>query len=87
MAVLYPNPCYNIYSALALMLMTLYGLIFNCFHVRGNFCHQLITFANCFDPDQDRQNVGPDLDPNSLTLIVVLKEIFEKLNLKKKVSR
>ena len=22
------------------------------------------TFANSLDPDQDRQNVGPDLDPN-----------------------
>ena len=28
----------------------------------------LITFANNLDPDQDRQNVGPDLDPNCLTL-------------------
>ena len=26
----------------------------------------LITFANSLDPDQDGQNVGPDLDPNSL---------------------
>ena len=26
------------------------------------------TFSNSLDPDQDRQNVGPDLDPNSLTL-------------------
>ena len=25
-------------------------------------------FANCLDPDQARQNVGPDLDPNHLTL-------------------
>ena len=24
----------------------------------------LITFANSLDPDQDRQNVGHDLDPN-----------------------
>ena len=28
----------------------------------------LITFANSLDPDQDRQDVGPDLDPNCLTL-------------------
>ena len=28
----------------------------------------LITFANSLDPDQARQNVGPDLDPNCLTL-------------------
>ena len=26
-----------------------------------------ITFANSKDPDLDRQNVGPDLDPNHLT--------------------
>ena len=26
------------------------------------------TFANRLDPDQARQNVGPDLDPNCLTL-------------------
>ena len=25
-------------------------------------------FANNLDPDQDRQNVGPDLDPNHLKL-------------------
>ena len=30
-------------------------------------CRLLITFANSLDPDQDRQNVGPDLDPNYLT--------------------
>ena len=34
----------------------------------GEFCRLLITFANGLDPDQDRQNVGPDLDPNHLTL-------------------
>ena len=33
-----------------------------------DFCHLLITFANSLDPDQDRQSVGPDLDPNCLTL-------------------
>ena len=33
----------------------------------GDFCHLLITFANSLDPDQARQNVGPDLDPNCLT--------------------
>ena len=29
----------------------------------------LITFANSLDPDQARHFVGPDLDPNCLTLI------------------
>ena len=33
----------------------------------GDFCHLLITFANCLDRDQAGQNVGPDLDPNCLT--------------------
>ena len=28
----------------------------------------LITFANSLNLDQARQNVGPDLDPNCLTL-------------------
>ena len=28
----------------------------------------LIVFAYSLDPDQARQNVGPDLDPTSLTL-------------------
>ena len=40
----------------------------NSFPVSGNFCRLLITFANSLDPDQARQNVGPDLDPNCLTL-------------------
>ena len=31
-------------------------------------CSLLITFANSLDPDQDRQNVSPDLNPNCLTL-------------------
>ena len=31
-------------------------------------CRLLITFAYRLDPDQARQNVGPDLDPNYLTL-------------------
>ena len=36
---------------------------FNSFHSSAGFRHLLITFANSLDPDQDRQNVGPDLDP------------------------
>ena len=34
--------------------------------LQGYFCCLLITFANRLDPDQARQNVGPDLDPNCL---------------------
>ena len=31
-------------------------------------CCLLTAFANCLDPDQAQQNVGPDQDPNCLTL-------------------
>ena len=41
--------------------------VFNPLPTGVNFCHLLITFANSLDPDQTRQNVGPDLDPNCLT--------------------
>ena len=33
-------------------------------YLTPSFSHLLIIFANSLDPDQDRQNVGPDLDPN-----------------------
>ena len=39
-----------------------------------------INFANSLDPDQARQNVGHDLDPNCLTLMVFLKENFENVS-------
>ena len=35
---------------------------------KGHYCRLLITFANSLGPDQDLQNVGPDLEPNHLTL-------------------
>ena len=35
--------------------------------IREDFCCLLITFANSLDPDQARQNMGPDLDPTCLT--------------------
>ena len=41
---------------------------FSSFFASSGFCHLLITLANSLDPDQDQLNVGPDLDPNSLTL-------------------
>ena len=37
----------------------------------NEFCPLVITFANILDPDQARQNVGPDInhvDPNCLSL-------------------
>ena len=41
--------------------------VFNSLPASGDFCHLLIAFANSLDPDQARQNVGPNLDPNCLT--------------------
>ena len=41
---------------------------FNSFLPDSDFSHLVMTFANSLDPDQDRHNVGPDLDPNHLTL-------------------
>ena len=49
----------------------------------GDFCRLLITFANSFDPDQDRQNVGPDLDPNCLTLWWYSRKNFDNVNFEK----
>ena len=43
-----------------------------------------MTFANSLDPDQDRQNVGPDLDLNCWTLIDFLRDIFLKRLILKK---
>ena len=43
----------------------------------SDVCRLLIIFANRLDPDQAQQYVGPDLDPNRLTL---LKDNFEKAN-------
>ena len=43
-----------------------------------------MTYVNSLAPDQARQNVGSDLDPNSLTLVVFLKDSFEKINFEKK---
>ena len=57
--------------------------ITNSFLASQDFFCLLITFSNSLDPDQDQQNVSPDLDPNRLTLIVFLKVFFEKVNLEK----
>ena len=40
----------------------------NTFLANFDFYCLLITYANRLDPDQDRQNVGPGLDPNGFTL-------------------
>ena len=58
--------------------------VLNSFLASSHYCGLLIIFSNSLDPDQDRQNVGPDLDPNCLTLIAFLKEFFEKVRFEKK---
>ena len=53
--------------------------------VSGDLCCLLITFANSLFPDQCRQNVGPDLDTDRLTLLLYsLKMLLKKFILKKK---
>ena len=55
----------------------------NSFYISGNLCRLLIAFANSEDPDLNRQKVGPDLDTNCVTLIVFLKDFFEKVDFEK----
>ena len=51
-------------------------------------CPLLITFANSLDPDQARHYVGPDLDPNCLTLWwYSWKNFSKKMFLKKKKKK
>ena len=38
------------------------------FSASGEFCRLSMTFANSLNPDQARRNVGPEMDPNCLTL-------------------
>ena len=58
-----------------------YFTYFSSFLVSGDFYHLLIIFANSLDPDQERQNVGPDLGPNRFdSLIVFLKDFFLKVS-------
>ena len=51
------------------------------------YCRLLITFSNSLEPDQARQNVGPDLDPNCLTAVipgVVFEEVDFEINRRQK---
>ena len=41
-------------------------------------CRLPIAFANGLNPDDNQQNVGLDLDPNCLTLMVALGVLFLK---------
>ena len=65
---------YNIMIIISYVLTVL-----NSFLASSEFCRLQITFVNSLDPDQDRNYVGPDLDPNWFdTITVFLKEHFEK---------
>ena len=50
--------------------------LFNFILASGDFYRLLITLANSLEPNQDRENVGPDLDPNSLPLYYCSRKIF-----------
>ena len=45
------------------------------------------TFTNSFGPDQARQNVGPDLNNNCLTVIIFLDDFFENVNFENKTEK
>ena len=45
-----------------------YDLHSSNFLASDKFCPLLMIFSNSLDPDQGRQNIGPDLDANCLTL-------------------
>ena len=60
---LFINPEDRFSRVVAHMLSVIYS-----FPTSDHFCLLLITFANSLYPDQARQNVGPDLDRNCLTL-------------------
>ena len=62
-------------------------LMSNSFLASHDFFRLLITFANHLDPEQGQQIDSLYLDPNCLTLIVFLKEFFEKKWFWKKVSK
>ena len=57
--------------------------LINSFAASGDFCHLLITCANILDQGQDKQNIGPDLDKNSL---MVTPERFYFVNILKKTA-
>ena len=49
----------------------------NSFLVSGKFCHLLIIFANCLDPDPEQQNIGPNSGSNQFDTLIV-NNFFEK---------
>ena len=64
-------------------LMQIYDLIFHFFLNTLPVCLLLVCFRNRLDPDRAQHFNGPNQDPNCLTLMVFLKEIFEKVDFEK----
>ena len=65
-------------SDFGLSLVIIYVSCVNTLPASGDLCRPLKIFANGLDPDQNRQNVGPDLDPNCLHSDSVPERIFRK---------
>ena len=60
--------------------------------INSHFClpvslRAVDTFTNSFGPDQARQNVGPDLNKNCLTVIIFLDNFFENVNFENKTQK
>ena len=73
-----PSTAREMFIKSLLSVHTAFGIVYNIhsndfksilFRASGDFqCHMLVAFANSLDPDQAQHVVGPDLDPNWLTL-------------------
>ena len=54
----------------------------NSFHASGDFCHQLITFANSWTRRQDQHKVSPDRDPKIIIFLKLVKKYLSSLQQK-----
>ena len=78
--------CHLVIIFISFHLDSHYSLCFiNSLLASGDFCCQLIAFANSLDTGQYRQNVHPDLDTDHLPPSdSVPVKVFEKVNFGKK---
>ena len=63
--------CLSIYQSSEFLKWSLPVDEFNPLLASSDFCRLLITFANRLDLDQDHDSVGPDLDPNCLSCLIL----------------
>ena len=63
-----PLKCNNLFVPKMSRRVYILGILSNPLPAIGEFCSLLLVFANSLEQDQARRNVGPDLDPNCLTL-------------------